>query len=207
MITQSETNLKKASAPPTAEQLIEEHRGFCALMALRIAGVYRGVDVDDLIQQGKLGILRAMETFEPERGPSFLAYAKHWMLQKMMQWVRAHSQNIRVPQDKFGKVRFYEEPLHELPGLEEDEMQRHVRVEETIRETVDKRNIERVIELAIGELSAAQARAIRAVYFDGLTEGQAAARLGITRGGVNMAKRDALKKLRQMKLVREELAL
>ena len=54
-------------------ELVEAHRG----LAARIANDYRGrgVDLDDLVQIAMLGILKAVERFDPDRGIPFSSFA------------------------------------------------------------------------------------------------------------------------------------
>ncbi|MCC7522218.1 sigma-70 family RNA polymerase sigma factor [Candidatus Uhrbacteria bacterium] len=54
-------------------------------LTVSVVGFYvgRGLSVMDLIQEGQLGIVRALERFEPERGLRFSTYAMHWVRHKM----------------------------------------------------------------------------------------------------------------------------
>jgi RNA polymerase sigma factor (sigma-70 family) len=190
----------------TAEQLLQEHHGFVAQRANMLAAFYP-VDVDDLIQEGRRGILRAMETYDPNHGGgNFLTYAKFWIIQHQMIWIRKTCDQVRVPANKFRKLGFSERSLQSF--LDEDELafESCVGRDETVRSDADQANIRQVLELAIEQLSPANARVIRGYFFDGLNSMQLAEKFGITHQAVNMAKWDALKKLRAMKLVREELA-
>jgi RNA polymerase sigma factor (sigma-70 family) len=62
-------------APPAIDPL--DHQG----LVYRIAFDYRGkgVPLDDLIQEGELGLLRACERFDAGRGFRFSTYASHWI--------------------------------------------------------------------------------------------------------------------------------
>jgi RNA polymerase primary sigma factor len=56
----------------------------------------RGVDTDDLFQDGVVGILRAVEGFDPMRGP-FLLWARLWVRQALQQAVAESSRAFRLP--------------------------------------------------------------------------------------------------------------
>lgn len=57
----------------------------------------RGLELEDLIQEGNLGLIRAAQLFDPERGNRFSTYATRWIVQKISRAVDNHSRTIRVP--------------------------------------------------------------------------------------------------------------
>src|SRR6202020_2416717 len=82
----------KAGAPRDREELVN-------WFAPMIAGVARGyrrsaVDREELMQEGVVGLLRALERYEPERGVPFWAYAVWWVRQAMQQVVSELSRPI-----------------------------------------------------------------------------------------------------------------
>ncbi|HEY2998726.1 MAG TPA: sigma-70 family RNA polymerase sigma factor, partial [Acidimicrobiales bacterium] len=54
-------------------QLVEAHRGLAASIAKDYRG--RGVDLDDLVQIAMLGMLKAVDRFDPARGIPFSSFA------------------------------------------------------------------------------------------------------------------------------------
>lgn len=56
------------------QQIVENHTGLVKSVALRLARAY-GEDFEDLMQIGYIGLLKAAERFEPERGLKFSTYA------------------------------------------------------------------------------------------------------------------------------------
>jgi RNA polymerase sigma factor (sigma-70 family) len=58
---------------------------------------YRGVPVLDLIQEGNLGLLRAVDKFEPQRGVKFGTYAHWWIRQAISRAIGEQSRAIRLP--------------------------------------------------------------------------------------------------------------
>ena len=64
-------------------------------LARRYAG--RGVDLVDLEQDAVVGLLRALERFDPGRGTPFWAYARWWVRQALQQAVAEGSRAVRVP--------------------------------------------------------------------------------------------------------------
>jgi RNA polymerase primary sigma factor len=71
----------------------------CLPMVMRVARGYAGRDVElaDLVQEGVLGLLRALERFDPDRGVPFVAYAGWWLRQAMQQAIAEQSRSVRLP--------------------------------------------------------------------------------------------------------------
>lgn len=57
-------------------QLVERNLGFVVQMARQYAG--KGVDLDDLINEGNLGLIEAAKRFDPSKDVRFLTYAAWW---------------------------------------------------------------------------------------------------------------------------------
>jgi RNA polymerase primary sigma factor len=68
-------------------------------LVLHIAMPYRhhGIPVLDLIQEGNLGLMRAVDKFEPRRGLKFVTYAHWWIRQAIRRALSEHHHTIRLP--------------------------------------------------------------------------------------------------------------
>ena len=75
--------------------LIEEHRGFAEYLARRFCD--RGEPLDDLRQVALLGLLKAVERFEPERGLAFTTFAGPTIVGELKRHFRDRTWSVRVP--------------------------------------------------------------------------------------------------------------
>jgi RNA polymerase primary sigma factor len=68
-------------------------------LVMHIAMPYRhhGVPLLDLIQEGNLGLMRAVDKFEPRRGLKFVTYAHWWIRQAISRAISEHHHTIRLP--------------------------------------------------------------------------------------------------------------
>ncbi len=58
---------------------------------------HRGVALPDLIEEGNLGLIHALEKFDPERGFRFTTYATWWVRQSIERAIMNQSRTIRLP--------------------------------------------------------------------------------------------------------------
>lgn len=78
-----------------AEELAESNYRLVVSVAKRFRGL--GVPFEDLIQEGNIGLLRAVEKFDPTRGVRFSTYATPWIYQAVTRAVVNQGRSIRLP--------------------------------------------------------------------------------------------------------------
>lgn len=66
-------------------------------IAKRFHSTSPSIDFDDLIQEGNLGIMRAIETFDESKGTKFSTYAYQWIRQRIERYLSNNDKIIRLP--------------------------------------------------------------------------------------------------------------
>ncbi len=66
---------------------------------VRVAGEYtgRGLPLSDLIAEGNMGLIRATQTYDPERGYKFITYAVWWIRQAMLSALNRQTYPVAFP--------------------------------------------------------------------------------------------------------------
>ena len=72
--------------PKLREQLIVQHLGLVSALARRFGA--DGRELDDLIQVGAIGLIQAIDRFDPSRGVAFRSYAVPTILGEMRRYFR-----------------------------------------------------------------------------------------------------------------------
>ena len=93
-------------------QLIESNLKLVVSIAKRFQAF--GIPLLDLIQDGNLGLIKAVEKFDVTRGYKFSTYATWWIKQAIMRGIADKSRNIRLPVHTHEKLRIYKKATIEL---------------------------------------------------------------------------------------------
>jgi len=95
---------KAKSGDEKAKQILIEHN---LKIVLPVAKKYQrpGVDIMDLVEEGNIGLLQAIEKYNPRKKVSFSTYAKYWIEQYIRRAIELHSKTIRIPPHIWGSLR------------------------------------------------------------------------------------------------------
>ncbi|MHB1098156.1 MAG: sigma-70 family RNA polymerase sigma factor [Burkholderiales bacterium] len=89
------TRLAQTGDFDARQKMVEHNLRWVAKIALRY--VNRGVALMDLIEEGNLGLIHALEKFEADRGFRFSTYATWWIRQNIERAIMNQSRTIRLP--------------------------------------------------------------------------------------------------------------
>jgi RNA polymerase primary sigma factor len=123
-VMKSEVEAVQRRAEESNQTLIRANLRLVVSIAKRYLG--RGISFLDLIQEGNLGLLRAVSKFDSTRGFKFSTYATWWIRQSISRYIAEHARTIRIPVHLFEAItrilrvqRSLVQKLGREPSLEE----------------------------------------------------------------------------------------
>jgi len=103
---QTELAIKAKNGDHAAKtELVVINQKFIAMIARQYSG--QGMLLDDLIQEGNLGLLKAIELFNPILGNKFLTYASWWIKNSILSALSEHNRQVRLPVNRIHILEKY----------------------------------------------------------------------------------------------------
>jgi len=99
------------------ERLIKANLRFVITVAKKYQG--KGLPLEDLISEGNLGLLAAVEHFDIEKGYRFITYAVWWIRQSIIKALTEKARMIRLPSNKTNELNLIDKTrqiYHNEPG-------------------------------------------------------------------------------------------
>lgn len=122
------------------ERLVSANLRFVVSVAKQYQN--QGLSLQDLINEGNLGLIKAAQRFDETRGFKFISYAVWWIRQSILHALSVHGRMVRLPLNKVGlinKINFaysrLEQELEREPTVEEVAKEVDADVEE-VKETL-----------------------------------------------------------------------
>ncbi len=116
-----EVNLAKRireDDPQALEKLVKANLRFVVSVAKQYQN--RSLSLNDLINEGNLGLIKAAQKFDHTRGFKFISYAVWWIRQSIMQALAEQSRLIRLPLNRVGSIN----KINQAASMLEQELER-----------------------------------------------------------------------------------
>jgi len=94
-----DTEIAILRANKARQKIIASNIRLVAYVANKVLNNYRDkpLDISDLIQEGVIGLNRAIDKFQPEKGFKFSTYAYYWIKQAITRSIENKAETIRIP--------------------------------------------------------------------------------------------------------------
>jgi len=116
-LAEEDALIRRLHSHPNAEdrsRLITSNLRFVVTIAKRYA--QHGIPLEDLINEGNIGLIEAVRRFDPDRGTRFITYAVWWIKKSILAAI-ANQSLIRVPQYQQRKLKSVQEEEKSLATL------------------------------------------------------------------------------------------
>jgi RNA polymerase sigma-B factor len=166
--------------------LIEQHLPLVRTIARRFR--YRGESFEDLVQVGAVGLIKAVDRFDPSRGVTLGAYAAPTIAGEIQRHLRDRATLIRIPRaagDEAAAARF------PLPLEAAGDSQADDAAERGLARSEDRA----LVAIGLRALPSRERRVVQLRYYGELSQRGIAAELGISQVHVSRLLRDSLGRL------------
>ena len=94
------------------QRLIKSNLRFVVTVAKKYRNL--GMELGDLVSEGNIGLMTAVERFNPEKGFHFISYAVWWIRQAIIKALSDKSRAIRLPANKVSDMLRIEQTAHKI---------------------------------------------------------------------------------------------
>lgn len=221
---EKEGTVHTAAADGSRERLIEQYLPLVRAVARE--HTREGIDVDDLEQVGSIGLIKAVDRFDPERGVDLAAYARPTVEGEIKRHLRDHGATVRAPRRLYELHAQLRRLRRELPrtlgrpatpselaeaaGTSEEEAAAADRLATTLQplpldvaeppageDAYDETENRMLLTSCIGRLRQRERAILHLSFYVGLSQREIAQRLGISQVQVSRSLTRALERCRR----------
>ncbi len=174
---------KEGGSRESRQRLVESYQPLVLKTALRLA-TDEGLCAE-LIQEGTLGLIEAVEGFVPDREVRFSTYAQYRIKGRMLDFLRKSSRSAAQALD----LACWEGEVDEFLNLVRDDRA-------DVEEEAARRAVREVLRQALERLSARERQIIEGIYFHDRAPQEVATSLGISASYLYKTQKRALRRLR-----------
>jgi RNA polymerase primary sigma factor len=137
-----EYSLKASNGDKKAtEELIKRNLRFVVSVAKQYETP--NVDIEDLINEGNIGLMMAVQNYKPNTGFKFITYAVFWIRKLILEYLAKHSRLVRIPSNKVNGISKLNQYVNQL----EQKLGKNVDISELIDEYGSEISKEEISEL------------------------------------------------------------
>jgi RNA polymerase sigma-B factor len=168
-------------------RLIELHLPLVRTLAQRFSS--RGEQLEDLAQVGAVGLIKAVDRYDPRRGSSFPAYAVPTIVGEIRRHLRDSARPVRVPR----RAGLEGVVVRAVPLETDAPASRDASAEQRLEQGEERA----LLEAGLRSLPRRQRRIVQLHYFGNVSQRGIAAQLGLSQANVSRLLQDSLGKLRR----------
>lgn len=185
-------------------KIIEQNIGLVVSVAVKFITHYGSIELEDLVHEGIIGLITAVDKFDYTKGYRFSTYASYFIKQKIQRYIQKQTKWL-----DFSSSLSLNQPVN---SMEEDGEEIIDLIPDTGAEEVDRDIIQKelkyFLEEALRNLPEREREILKMRYFSDrkMTLSEAGSILGITKQHAQKIEKRALQKLRNNKKIKKTLA-
>lgn len=94
------------------DELVKRNLRFVISVAKQYAT--DSLPLEDVVNEGNVGLIMAVQKFNPEMGYKFISYAVWWIRKLILEYISQHGKLIRIPANKINAINKLDKKMHEL---------------------------------------------------------------------------------------------
>lgn len=189
-------------------QLVTANLKFVVTLANKFIGM--GISIDDLIQEGNIGLIEAARKFTPDRNVKFITYAQFWIRKRLNLAICDHGRIVRLPVNQEydiykrkmqgEEINLKQVQIDKPIGEDGDNTIGDLMLKSEFQDPFEREEANRVLARLLSKLKPPDREIVELFYGlvgDGLSTKQIAQQIGITATEVNRSLKIARSQMRK----------